>query len=156
MTGSWWTTFHQLGKKGDDETITYPGWGPERPWLSLPFAGRGEKDDSNVAPFLTTGLAAYIHLWLNVMRSKHFLSHLILTLSWCLKKRIRSRRGKFTPSYTPFGIVQIMILRKSWVDSAVSVERRAVIDWIVLFSGETDLALHRFLNSLCLVLFCVL
>ena len=33
------------------------------------------------------------------MRPKRFLSHLILTLSWCLKYKIRSRWEKFTSSY---------------------------------------------------------
>ena len=59
---------------------TYPGWGPGGPRLSSTYAGRGGKDDSNIAPFHTR-LAAYIHLLSNVMRFKHFLSHLILTLS---------------------------------------------------------------------------
>ena len=47
----------------------------------LDLGGRGGKDDSNIAPFLTTRLAEFTHLLLNVMRSKRFLSHLILTLS---------------------------------------------------------------------------
>ena len=43
------------------------------------------------------------------MQSKRFLSHLIL--SWCLRKRIRSRWEKFSLSYNPFfRIVQITIL----------------------------------------------
>ena len=101
--------FHSLGTKGNDETTTYPGWGLERPWLTLPCARR--KDDFNVAPFLTTRLAACTYLLLNVMRFKRFLSHLILTLSWCLKKRIRSQSEKFAPSYNPFfRIVQNTIL----------------------------------------------
>ena len=29
------------GKKGDNETTAFPGWGPERPRPSLPCAGRG-------------------------------------------------------------------------------------------------------------------
>ena len=33
------------------------------------WAGRGRKDDSNIAPFLTTRLAAFTHLLSNVMRS---------------------------------------------------------------------------------------
>ena len=41
--------------------------------------GKGGKDDSNVAPFRTTRLAAYTHLLSNIMRSKSFLSHQILT-----------------------------------------------------------------------------
>ena len=45
------------------------------------------------------------------MRSKRFLSHLILTLSWCLKNNIRSRWEKFAVSYNPFfRVVQITIL----------------------------------------------
>ena len=45
------------------------------------------------------------------MQSKYFLSNLILTLTWCLKSRIRSRWEKFVPSYNPFFyVVQITIL----------------------------------------------
>ena len=62
------------------ECSTYPGWGPEGTGPPLPCAGRGGKDDNNVAPLHTTKLAAYTNLLLNVMRSKHLLSHLILTL----------------------------------------------------------------------------
>ena len=91
--------------------LTYPVWGPEGLVQKTPWAGRGEKDDSNVAPFLTTRLAAFTHLLLNVMRSKRFLSHLILTLSRCLKYKTRSRREKFASSYNPFfPVVQITIL----------------------------------------------
>ena len=36
------------------------------------------------------------------MRFKRFLSHLILTSSWCLKNKIRSRWENFAPSYNPF------------------------------------------------------
>ena len=61
---------------------------------------RGEKDDSNVAPFHTNKLAACTHFLLNVMQPKYFQSNLILTLS--LKKRIRSWREKFAPSYNSF------------------------------------------------------
>ena len=60
---------------------TYPGWGSGGPRPSSPCAERGGEDDSNIAPFRTTRLAAYTHLLSNVMRSKRFLSHLILTLS---------------------------------------------------------------------------
>ena len=35
-----------------NENSTYQGWGPEGPEPLLPYAGRGRKDDSNVAPFL--------------------------------------------------------------------------------------------------------
>ena len=76
---------------------TYPGLGPEEPGPSLPYAGRGGKDDFNIAPFRTTMLAAYTHLLSNVIRSKRFLSHLILTLSCCLKYKIRSRWEKLAP-----------------------------------------------------------
>ena len=38
----------------------------------MPWACRGGKDDSNIALFLTTRLAAFTHLLLNVMRSKIF------------------------------------------------------------------------------------
>ena len=45
------------------------------------------------------------------MGSKHFLLHLILTLSWCLKNKIRPRWEKFASSYNPFfHIVLITIL----------------------------------------------
>ena len=37
-----------------------------------------------------------------VMRSKRFLSHLILALSWCLKNKIRSQWETFAPSYNAF------------------------------------------------------
>ena len=44
------------------------------------------------------------------MRSKRFLSHLILTLSKCLKYKTRSRWEKFALSYNPFfRVVQITI-----------------------------------------------
>ena len=44
------------------------------------------------------------------MRSKRSLSHLILTLSWCLKTKIRSRLEMFAPSYNLFfHVVQIII-----------------------------------------------
>ena len=49
-----------------------------------------------------TRLVAYTYILLNVMRSKRFLSHLILTISWCLKNKIRSQWERFTPSYNPF------------------------------------------------------
>ena len=51
-----------------------PEWGLERPRPSLPCTGRRGKDNSNVAPFLTTKLAACIHLLLDVMRSKRFVT----------------------------------------------------------------------------------
>ena len=58
------------GQKGWKKITDYREWGPEGPGPSSPCAGRGRKDDPNVAPFRTTRLA--------VMRSKRFLSHLIL------------------------------------------------------------------------------
>ena len=58
-------------------------------------------DDSTVAPFPTTKLAAFTHLLSNVMRSKRFLSHLILTLSWCLKNNIKSQWEKFPIQFFP-------------------------------------------------------
>ena len=69
------------------------------------------KDDSNIAPFLTTRLAAFTHLLLNVLRSKRFLSHLILTLSWCRKYKKKDHDEKslhrhkipyFASSRSPF------------------------------------------------------
>ena len=90
---------------------SYPGWVPERPVPKIPWAGRGGKNDSNVAPFLPTRFAAFTHLLSNVMWSKRFLSHLILTLSECLKYKTRSRGEKFASSYNPFFCVaQITIL----------------------------------------------
>ena len=66
---------------------------------------------SHIAPFLMTRLAAFTHLFLNVMQSKRFLSHLVLILSWCLKYKTRSRWEKFASSYNPlFRFVQITIL----------------------------------------------
>ena len=89
---------------------TYPGWSPEGPVPYTPWAGGGGKDDSNIAPFLTTWLAAFTHLLSNVMRSKCLLSHLILTLIWCLKYKTRSRWEKFASSNNPFfRVVQITI-----------------------------------------------
>ena len=77
----------------------------------MPFAGRRGKDDSNIVPFRTTRLVAFTHLFSNVMRSKRFLSHLILTLSWCLRNNIRSWWEKFASSYNAFfRVVQITIL----------------------------------------------
>ena len=56
-------------------------------------------------------LACSTHLLSNVMQSNRFLSHLILTLSWCPKNKIRSRWEKFAPSYNPFFcVIQITIL----------------------------------------------
>ena len=83
----------QLGEGGDDsqhtanqifkgKQSTYSGWEPEGPGLQTPCAGGGEKDDSNIAPFRTTRLAAFLHLLSNVMRSKSFLSHLIFLCSF--------------------------------------------------------------------------
>ena len=89
---------------------TYPGWGSEGPVPQTPWAGRGGKDDSNIAHFFTTRLAVFTHLLSNVMRSKHFLSHLILPLSWCLKYKTRSRWEKLASSHNPFfRVVQIII-----------------------------------------------
>ena len=89
----------------------YPGWGTEGPGPSSSCTGRGGKHDSNIVPFRATRLAAYTHLLLNVMRSKRFLSYLILTLSWRLKNKIRFRWEKFAPSYNPlFRVCQITIL----------------------------------------------
>ena len=68
----------QLGNKKVDKKIHLPGVG-SRP--SLLCTGRAGKDESNVTHFHTTRLAAYNHLLSNVMQSKRFLSHLILTLS---------------------------------------------------------------------------
>ena len=86
----------------------------EGPWPSSPCAGRGGKDDSNVAPFRTTKLAAYTHFLSNVMRSKRFLLHLILTLSWYLRNKIKSRWEKFASLYNPFfRVSQITILAKA-------------------------------------------
>ena len=59
----------------------YSGLGSGRPIPSLPCAGRGIKDDSNVDSFRTTRLAEFTQLLSNFMRSKPFLSHLILTIS---------------------------------------------------------------------------
>ena len=44
---------------------------------------------------------AFTHLLSNVMRSKCFLLYLILTLSWCLKYKTRSRWEKFASYSTP-------------------------------------------------------
>ena len=41
----------QLTREEKGTKLTYQGWGLEGPRPSLPYAGRGEKDDSNVAPF---------------------------------------------------------------------------------------------------------
>ena len=99
MTHNILLTRFQGGKK---LLPTYSGWGLEGPIPETSWAGRGGKNDSNVAPFLTTRLAAFTHLLSNVMQSKRFLSHLILTLSWCLKHKTRSRWEKFASSYNPF------------------------------------------------------
>ena len=96
-------------KKGNDETTNYPGQGPKR--LSLPCARRGGNKDPSTAPFLTIRLVPCTHYLLNVTRSKSFLSLLILTLSWYLKKRIRWRSETLAPSYNPFlCVVPITIL----------------------------------------------
>ena len=52
---------------------TYRGGGPEGQGPSSAFAEKGEKDDSNVALFRTSWLAACSHLLFNVMRSMCFL-----------------------------------------------------------------------------------
>ena len=65
---------------------------------------------STLPPFLRPGLLHSPYLLSNVMRSKRFLSHLILTLSWYLKNKTRSRWEKFASSYNPFfRVVQITI-----------------------------------------------
>ena len=57
---------------------------------------------------LMTMLAAFTHLLLNVKWSKFFLPYQILTLSWCLKKQIRSCWENFALSYNPFcRVIQI-------------------------------------------------
>ena len=100
--------------KWETKIPTSQEWGPEGPGPYSTCVGRGGKYDSNVAPFRTTRLAAFTNLLSNVVRPKRFLSHLILTLSWFLKNKIRSRLEKFTPSYNPFfGVVQIIILAKA-------------------------------------------
>ena len=52
-----------------------------------PYCSGHEQGGSNWAPFRTTRLAGFTHLSLNVIQSKHFLYHLIFTLSWCLKNK---------------------------------------------------------------------
>ena len=53
-------------------------------------------------PFSYDQASCIHHFLSNVKRSKRFLLHLILTLSWCLKNNIRSRWEKFASSYNPF------------------------------------------------------
>ena len=107
----WWSQMIELPREEKGTKLTYRGWSPESPEPSSLRTGRGGKDDSNVSHFLTTRLAAFTQLWSNVMRSKYFLSHLILTLSRCLKNIIRWQWETFAPSYNPFfRVVQINIL----------------------------------------------
>ena len=72
-------------------------------------------------PFRTTMLTAFTHLLSNVMRSKRFLSHLILTQCRCLKNNIRSRWEKFAWSYNLFFlVVQITILATARITKGTS------------------------------------
>ena len=75
---------------------------PKGPVPYTTWAGRRGNDDSDIAPFLASRLAAFIHFLSNIIRSKRFLSFLILTLSWYLKNKIRSRWEKLASSYNPF------------------------------------------------------
>ena len=86
----------------------------------------GRKDDSNIVPFCMTRLAAFTYLLSNVMRFKRFLSHQILTISWCLKYKTRSRWEKFSSSYDPFfHVVQITIL----ATARISINTTAYSPW---------------------------
>ena len=61
-----------------------------------------------MTPFHTTRFVAFTNLFSNVMRSKRFLSHLILTRSWCLKNNINGKSlhrhpiPSFVSSKSPF------------------------------------------------------
>ena len=96
-----------------------------------------------------TRLAAYIHILSNVMLSKRFRSHLILTLS--IKNKIRSRWEKFAPSYNPFfRIAQITILATTRI---ARTPHSSHLDTEALCSTETkelpvDFQLRRALKSL--------
>ena len=68
-------------KKREKRKPYLPGVGPEGPGPSSPCTGKGGKEDSNVAPFRTTRLAAYTYLLSNVMWFKRFLLLRILTLA---------------------------------------------------------------------------
>ena len=105
MTGP--TTYIiELTREVREAKFTDWGWGLEGLGPSSLCAGRGGKDDSNVAPFRMIRLASFIRLLSNIMSSKNFLSHLILTISW-----IRSQWEKLTPSFHAFFCVaQITIL----------------------------------------------
>ena len=105
----------QLTRELGIQKIAYlPGIRSRRTWTFV--ARKRGKDDSKVAPFRTTRLTACTHLLSNVMQSKRFLSHLILTLSWCLKNKIRSRWEKFASLYNPFfRISQIAILATAMI-----------------------------------------
>ena len=107
----WHKTLLNRGKGKQIKTKLTWGGIPTGPGSPQPWAGNEGKDDSNVAPFCTTKLAACTHLLSNVMRPERFQSDLILTLSWCLKKRIRSRRERFAPSYNIFFRVSQITIR---------------------------------------------
>ena len=79
------TTLHWLRKKGVTKKSIRPRWGSKSLKPPLPCQGRGGNCCSLPYDQACTQLLS------DVMRSKLFLAHLILTLSWCLKKRIRSR-----------------------------------------------------------------
>ena len=78
----------------------------EKPRPSLPCAGRGGKEDYNLAPFRATRFAAFTHLLSNVMRSKLFPIALDLDPKLMPERRIKSWLEKFALSYSAF-IVQI-------------------------------------------------
>ena len=95
-----------------------------------------EKSNNETTTYLVWG-AACTHLLLNVMRSKLFLSHLILTLSWCLKERIRSRWKKFALSYNSFFcVVQITFL-------VTAIIRRNTTRFSPFHRGKTNVEQHE-------------
>ena len=98
------------GRKG---TINFylPGVGSRRTRSGVTMRRKRREGWLQHCPLRMTRLAACTHFLSYVKRSKHFPLHLILTLSWCLKNKIRSWWENFALSYNPFfRLVQITIL----------------------------------------------
>ena len=105
MTG---TMSHNIQLTREKRGLVIPAY-----WTQSIVAKRRKRREGWLqhCPFRTTRRTACTHLLSNVMWFTRFLSHLILTLSWWQKNKIRSWIEKFAPSYNPFfRVVKITIL----------------------------------------------
>ena len=104
LEGKWWGRGHishcELRAK-ETMKVNLPGIGSQRTRSTTAMSRKGREGWLQRCPF-SYDQACCTQPLSNVMRPKRFLLDLILTLIWCLKKRIRSRREKFVPSYNPF------------------------------------------------------